>query len=67
MAFMMEMDKYFDPVNIHLFGVAGLMLGSDGVAYLVQKFFGAAFHVLYSEDLHERKKDRIYYLLLGGL
>ena len=64
---MMEEDKFFDPVNIRLSGVAGLMLDSDGVAHLVQEFFGAAIHVLYSEDLHERSKDRIYYLLLGGL
>ena len=39
--------------------VAGVMLDSDGVAHLVQEFFGAAFHILFSEDLHERSKDRI--------
>lgn len=49
----------FDPVNVGLFGVAGVMLDSDGVAHLVQEFFGAAFHILFSEDLHERSKDRI--------
>jgi hypothetical protein len=64
---MMEEDKLFAPVNIRLYGVAGVMLDSDGVAHLVQEFFGAAFHVLYSEDLDERSKDLIYYILLGGL
>ena len=47
---------FFDPVNIRLFGVAGVMLDSDGVAHLVQEFFGAAFHVLCSKDSHERSK-----------
>jgi hypothetical protein len=55
----MEEDIFFDPVNIRLFGVAGVMLDSDGVAHLVQEFFGAAFHVLCSKDMHERSKDRI--------
>ncbi len=64
---MMEEDKFFDPVNIRFFGVASVMFDPDGVAHLVQEFFGAAFHVLYPEDLHERSKDRIYYMLLGGL
>lgn len=35
MAFVVEKDKFFDPVNISLFGVAGVMLDSDGVAHLV--------------------------------
>ena len=40
---MMEEDKFFDPVNIRLFAVAGVMLDSDGVAHLVQEFFGRLF------------------------
>ena len=50
---------FFDPVNIRLFGVAGGRLDPDEVAHLVQEYFGAAFHVLCSKDLHERSKDRI--------
>ena len=49
---------FFDPVNVRVCGVAGVMLDSDGVAHLVLEFF-AAFHILFSEDLHERSKDRI--------
>jgi len=63
---MMEEDQFFDPVDIRLFGVAGVMLDSDGVAHLAQEFFGVAFYFLYSEDLRERSKDRIYCILLGG-
>ncbi len=37
------------------------------IIHLVQEFLGAAFHVLYSGDLHERTTDRIYNILLGGL
>jgi hypothetical protein len=59
MAFIMEEDKFFDPVNVYLFGIAGVTFDSDDVAHLVQEFFGAAFHVLYSKDLFERSKDRI--------
>lgn len=40
MAFIVKEDKFFDPVNIRLFGVAGVMLNSDGVAKLVQEFLG---------------------------
>ena len=36
----MDEDIFFDPVNIRLFGVAGVMLDSDGVAHLDQEFFG---------------------------
>jgi len=64
---MMDEDIYFHPVNIRLFGVAGVMHDSDDISHLAQEFIGAAFYVLYSEDLHERSKDRIYYILLGGL
>lgn len=59
MAFIIEEDIFFDPINLSLFGVAGVMLDSDRVAHLVQEFFGAAFHVLCSKGLHERSKDRI--------
>ena len=52
---------------MRLFGFACVMLDADGVAHLVQEFFGAAFNVVCSEDLHERSKVRIYYILLGGL
>ena len=31
----MEEDIFFDPVNIRLFGVAGVMLDLDGVVHLV--------------------------------
>ena len=55
----MEENIFFDPVNIRLFVVAGVMPDLDGVAHMVQEFFGAAFHILFSEDLHERSKDRI--------
>jgi hypothetical protein len=55
----MEEDIFIDPVNVRLFGVAGVMLDSDGVARLVQEFLGAAFHILFSDDFHERSKDRI--------
>ena len=41
----MEEDIFFDPVNIRLLGVAGVMLDSDGVAHLVQEFLRAAFHI----------------------
>jgi hypothetical protein len=41
MAFIMEEDILFDPINIRLFGVAGVILYSDGAAHLVQEFFGA--------------------------
>jgi mannose-6-phosphate isomerase-like protein (cupin superfamily) len=49
--------------NQHL----AIPVGAFGVAHLVKEFFGAAFLVLYSEDLHERSKDQIYFILLGRL
>jgi hypothetical protein len=36
----MEEDIFSDPVNIRLFGVAGVMLDSDGTAHLVYEFLG---------------------------
>jgi hypothetical protein len=35
MAFVVEKEKFFDPLNVSLFGVAGAMLDPDGVAHLV--------------------------------
>lgn len=35
----MEEDRFLGPVNIRLFGVAGVMPDSDGVAHLIQEFF----------------------------
>jgi hypothetical protein len=55
----MEEDIFFDPVNIRLFGVVGVMLDSDDVAHLVQEFFGAAFHIFCSKIMYERSMDRI--------
>ena len=59
MAFIMKEDIFLDPINVCLFGVAGVMLDSHGVAHLVHEIFGAAFHVLCSENLYGRSKDRI--------
>jgi len=55
----MEEDKFFDPVNVSLFDIAGLMFDSAGVPHLVQQLFGAALHILYSQGLLERSQDRI--------
>ncbi|PKO13754.1 MAG: hypothetical protein CVU39_17155 [Chloroflexi bacterium HGW-Chloroflexi-10] len=55
----MEKGIFFDPVNIRLFGVACVMLDTDGVAHLVQEFFWAAFHILCYKDLHEKSKDHM--------
>ena len=38
---------------------AHLLLASDGVAHLFEEFLGAAFHILCSEDLHQRSLDCI--------
>ena len=45
----MEEDLFFAPVNIRLFGDAGVMLDSDGVTHLVQEFFWGDFPWLCSE------------------
>ena len=48
MAFIVEEDIFFDLVNVCLFGVAGVLIDSDGGIHLVEVFFGAAFHILCS-------------------
>ena len=33
-------DIFSDPINVGLFGIAGVMLDSDGVMQLSRSFFG---------------------------
>ena len=40
-AFIVEEDVTFDPLDISLFSVNGVMFSSQGVTHLVQQFFGA--------------------------
>jgi hypothetical protein len=40
MAFIMKEGNLFNPVNVSLFGVAGVIFNSDGVAHLVREFLG---------------------------
>ena len=39
MAFIVEENETFDPLNVALFGAVGIMLDTQGLAYLVEKFF----------------------------
>jgi hypothetical protein len=39
-ALVMKQDKPFSPVTIGFFGAVGIMLQPDGIAKLVEKFFG---------------------------
>jgi len=40
MAFFMKKYIFYDPANKRLFGSAGVMLDSDNVEHLIQKFLG---------------------------
>jgi hypothetical protein len=41
MVFIMKGEKDFNPVNIYLSSVVGVMLDLDGVVYLVYEFLGS--------------------------
>ena len=41
MAFLMEQDEAFDPLNVGLFGAVGIVPAADSIGNLVEQFTGA--------------------------
>lgn len=44
MTFAMENDEVLDPIHIGLFCAVGIMFCTDGLADLIQQFWGSRFH-----------------------
>jgi len=42
MAFVVEEDEAFDPEDVTLLGAVGIVLEANGVAYLIEEFFGTS-------------------------
>ena len=47
MAFVVEKDVSFDPIQIDIFGVDGIMLSLENFVHLVEEFFGRLFVLHY--------------------
>jgi hypothetical protein len=59
-AYVVEVDVALDPVDVGLLGADRVMLEADGVANLIQKFFGVLFrHRPFPPDL-TKKRSWVY-------
>jgi len=59
-ALVVKEDEAFDPVDVGLFGADGVLFFSDGVADLVEQFFG----FVYSEVLRQLCNERGWCILM---
>jgi hypothetical protein len=51
MAFVVEANIPFDPGDRRLLRMKGIVLESDGIAYVVEPFLGTWFHGLYRPEI----------------